>query len=368
MIKAGGKANAKDSCVFEIIAAEFWLRVFTVVDDFFVFFEEASRHLRDNLWRICTENIREINNLGEISWALKCTIQIDRPGGLLKFSQGGFVREILSRFKLEDIKHSETPAFDTGADAKMTPEDFVVNNEDKESLSKLPIKELIGCFWWLAKMTRGDICIATQQASRNQSKPSFKLWRWILKIAAYLAGTQDVGLIYLRDKSAEMRSAFCDASLGDLPNSKSTLGLVYFVWKCLVHWSSASSSRVYLSSCEAEANAIINLRKFDQWVVLFMFYQCGTLHSGLPTYVGEDNTSTIALSSGNGPMKKSKHYSMEWDALVEAISMKELELVYTQTDNQMADMFTKPLGKIKFHKFREQTMGVDKLQGHFERK
>jgi len=31
-------------------------------------------------------------------------------------------------------------------------------------------------------------------------------------------------------------------------------------------------------------------------------------------------------------------------------------------------MFTKPLGKIKFHKFREQTMGVDKLQGHFERK
>ena len=368
MIKAGGKANAKDSCVFEIIAAEFWLRVFTVVDDFFVFFEEASRHLRDNLWRICTENIREINNLGEISWALKCTIQIDRPGGILKFSQGGFVREILSRFKLEDIKHSETPAFDTGSDAKMTPEDFVVTNEDEESLSKLPIKELIGCFWWLAKMTRGDICIATQQASRNQSKPSFKLWRWILKIAAYLAGSQDVGLIYLRDKSAEMRSAFCDASLGDLPNSKSTLGLVYFVWKCLVHWSSASSSRVYLSSCEAEANAIINLRKFDQWVVLFMYYQCGTLHSGLPTFVGEDNTSTIALSSGNGPMKKSKHYSMEWDALVEAISMKELVLVYTQTDNQVADMFTKPLGKMKFHKFREQAMGVDKLQGHFERK
>ena len=164
----------------------------------------------------------------------------------------------MSRFKLEDIKHSETPAFDTGSDAKMTPEDFVVTNEDEESLSKLPIKELIGCFWWLAKMTRGDICIATQQASRCQSKPSFKLWRWILKIAAYLAGTQDVGLIYLRDKSAEMRSAFCDASLGDLPNSKSTLGLVYFVWKCLVHWSSASSSRVYLSSCEAEANAIIN--------------------------------------------------------------------------------------------------------------
>ena len=217
-------------------------------------------------------------------------------------------------------------------------------------------------------MTRGDICLATHQVSRYQSKPSFKLWRQLMRIIAYLAGSQDIGLVYLRNKNAHMREAFSDASLGDLPGSKSTLGLIYFVWRCLVHWASASSSRVYLSSCEAEANALIKLQKFDQWVVLFMFYQCNTLYPGLPTYVGEDNTSTIALTSGNGSIRKSKHYTMEWDALVEAISLKELVLVYTKTDDQLADMWTKPLGRIKFAKFRAATMGTDADQKHFEQK
>ena len=368
MAKAGGKANAKDPCVFEIVAASFWVRVFTVVDDFFVFFEEASRALRNQLWKICTENIREINNLGELSWVLKCTIQIDRPRGLLKFSQGGFVREVLARFKLEEIQHAATPAFEVGDDAKMLPEDLEMRDEDKEALSKLPIREIIGCCWWLVKMTRADICLATQQVSRYQSKPSFKLWRQLMRIIAYLAGSQDVGLIYLRNRGANMREAFSDASLGDLPGSKSTLGLIYFVWRCLVHWASTSSSRVYLSSCEAEANALIKLQKFDQWLVLFMFYQCNTLHPGLPTYVGEDNTSTIALTSGNGSIRKSKHYTMEWDALVEAISLKELVLVYTKTDDQLADMWTKPLGRIKITKFRAATMGTDEDQKHFEQK
>ena len=99
-----------------------------------------------------------------------------------------------------------------------------------------------------------------------------------------------------------------------------------------------------------------------------MFYQCNTLHPGLPTYVGEDNTSTIALTSGNGSIRKSKHYTMEWDALVEAISLKELVLVYTKTDDQLADMWTKPLGRIKITKFRAATMGTDEDQKHFEQK
>ena len=111
----------------------------------------------------------------------------------------------------------------------MLQEDLEMRDEDKEALSKLPIREIIGCCWWLAKMTRGDICFATQQVSRYQSKPSFKLWRQLMRIVAYLAGSQDVGLVYLRNKNANMREAFSDASLGDLPGSKSTLGLIYFV-------------------------------------------------------------------------------------------------------------------------------------------
>ena len=354
---AGAIANPKDLAVFQVTKESDWVRIFTEVDDFFVFSPKKSRYLRDVLWLTCTQNIREINDLGPLSWVLKCKIHVDHTAGILTMSQGGFAREMIARFGFENIKHADTPAFDKGEDSKMTPEDLVVSPEDLSVIKDLPIRELIGCFWWLVAMTRLDLNLATQQASRYQDKPSMKLWRWLLRMVGYLAKEPDRGLIYRRSSESQRRVTYCDASLGDLPKSKSTLGLAYLISGCSVHWNCSSSSRVCFSSCEAEAHALVKAWKFDQWVKLLLFYMHGVHLDCLPTVVKEDNMSTIALTGEHAPKKRARHYGMEWDAVCEAVQNKEIQLIWTDTNEQWADILTKPLSRAKFEQFRNALMG-----------
>ena len=354
---AGAVANPKDLAVFQLTKGNDWVRTFTEVDDFFVFWPKQSRYLRDVLWNTCTQNIREINDLGPLSWVLKCKIDVNHTTGVLTMSQGGFAREMIARFGFENIKHADTPAFDKGEDSKMTAEDLIVSPENSSAIKDLPIREVIGCLWWLVRMTRLDMNLATQQASRYQDKPSMKLWRWLLRMVGYLAKEPDRGLVFRKSSEAQHRVTYCDASLGDLPDSKSTLGLAYLISGCSVHWNCCSSSRICFSSCEAEAHALVKAWKFDQWVKLLLFYMHGTHLDGLPTVVKEDNMSTIALTSEHAPKKRARHYGMEWDAVCEAVQNKEIQLVWTDTNEQWADILTKPLSKAKFEQFRNALMG-----------
>ena len=77
----------------------------------------------------------------------------------------------------------------------------------------------------------------------------------------------------------------------------------------------------------------------------------------LPTVVKEDNMSTIALTGEHAPKKRARHYGMEWDAVCEAVQNKEIQLMWTDTNEQWADILTKPLSRAKFEQFRNALMG-----------
>jgi len=59
----------------------------------------------------------------------------------------------------------------------MHDEDCPTTPDEQKAIGELPFLELIGCLWWLAQMTRPDIFVALQQASKWAAKPSAKLWR-----------------------------------------------------------------------------------------------------------------------------------------------------------------------------------------------
>ena len=57
----------------------------------------------------------------------------------------------------------------------MTDADLPITTDDKAAIEDLPFLEVIGCLWWLARMTRLDIFVALQRASHWVAKPSMKL-------------------------------------------------------------------------------------------------------------------------------------------------------------------------------------------------
>jgi len=98
------------------------------------------------------------------------------------------------------LQFAPTPALDTGSEAIITEEDLPSTVAQLEEVKGLPFQELIGCLWWLAQM-------ALQKAFHWVSKPSAKLWRWLVRILKYLSGTKEFGIVYQRDPNALPLSA-----------------------------------------------------------------------------------------------------------------------------------------------------------------
>jgi hypothetical protein len=74
-----------------------------------------------------------------------------------------------------------------------------------------------------------------------------------------------------------------------------------------------------------------------------------------------DNMSAIALSKNPVHHGRSKHIDTKYHFLCECIEEGKVEVDHVGTTNQLADIFTKPLGRVRFMELRK-ALGVLELQ------
>ena len=79
-----------------------------------------------------------------------------------------------------------------------------------------------------------------------------------------------------------------------------------------------------------------------------------------PTQFFCDKKSTIALSRNHIFHKRSKHIDTRYHFIRELINNNEISMKFCRSENQFADLFTKPLGKYLFELHRKN-IGVCKL-------
>jgi hypothetical protein len=265
---------------------------------------------------------------------------------------------------MENCHPVPTPAVDSGKEATMSEEDLPVSQEQKDEIKDLPFLELIGCLWWLAQMTRLDIFVALQRASHWVSKPSIKLWRWLVRILKYLAGTTDLGLVYVREsKQQEPLRAYFDASFADNPTMRSTAGWVFLVHGAVVAYDSHTIKRVVTSSTEAECAALTIVGKENTWERRIYGEMMG-LAKLQPTAIYGDNTASLALFE-SGVTKRSRHFDIEWFKNQDLVEMGEMKVSWVATEVNLADFFTKKLARERFQMLRDQLMGSKERQNYF---
>ena len=86
-----------------------------------------------------------------------------------------------------------------------------------------------------------------------------------------------------------------------------------------------------------------------------------------PTKIFVDNKSAIALAKNSVFHDRSKHIDTRYHYIRECVTKKEVQLEYVKTNDQLADIFTKPLKREDFVKLRT-LLGVTKssLRGSVE--
>jgi len=334
--------------------AKSFLIVGTHVDDLFVLFNRAGTELKDQLWSLLNQHLT-IKDLGQATWTLQMGIKRDTTAGVLTLSQEAFTREVLRRFDMSNCKPQPTPAVDTGKEAEMDDTDLPVTDADKKQCEAMPVMELVGCLWWLAQMTRPDIFIALQQASKWTTKPSAKLWRWLVRILKYLAGTAHIGLTFRRDATGPPLLAYYDASFADEHQRKSTAGWVIYFHGSLIGYDAVTIKRGVFSSTEAECNAMTKLGKENVWQRR-LYKQLMGVDELPPTEVYGDNAASILLLD-SGVTKRTRYFDIEWFGVKDMIDAQEMKVQWIAGEDNLADFFTKKLPRERFVRLRNMIMG-----------
>ena len=171
----------------------------------------------------------------------------------------------------------------------------------------------------------------------------------VKRIFRYLKGSDDMCLWYPK-RAGNDPKAYSDADFaGYLVGRKSTSGIAHFLGPCLVSWASKKQNSVALSTTEAEYVSAAACCAQILWIK----QQLVDFHINITCVpILCDNTSTICISKDPVLHSKTKHIHIRHHFLREHVESGEIELVYCPTENQLADILTKPLSRERFEKIR----------------
>ncbi|GJY17288.1 retrovirus-related pol polyprotein from transposon TNT 1-94 [Tanacetum coccineum] len=297
------------------------------VDD--IIFAASTPELCDLFAKIMCSKFK-MSMMGKISFFLGLQIS-QSPRGIF-INQSKYALESLKKYGYESCDPVDTPMVEK---SKL--------DEDKEGKAVDPshYRGMIGTLLYLTA-SRPDLQFAICMCARYQARPTEKHLNAVKRIFRYLKGTVHRGLWYPKDSSFAL-TAFADADhAGCQDTRRSTSGSIQLLGDRLVSWSSKRQKSAAISSTEAEYIALSGCCAQVLWM-RSQLTDYGFGFNKIPMYC--DNKSAIALCCNNVQHSRSKHIDIRFHFIKEHVENGVIELYFVNTEYQLADIFTKALGR-----------------------
>ena len=238
--------------------------------------------------------------------------------------------------------------------AEMAPK---IENATKE-MPSVAYREAIGSLMYLMVMTRPDIAFAVNQVSQCCQNPGPGHWNGVKRILAYLAGTSNHGLLFKKNDEGSL-IGYCDADYaGDADKRRSTTGYIFLLYRGPVSWCSKRQSCTALSTTEAEFVAACEASKEATWL-LRLLQELGIKENG-PVPLMSDNQSAIRVVNNTEFHQRTKHIDVKYNYIRDQQSNGIVDVRYICTNQQLGDIFTKPLPIPRFLMLRDQ-IGINTM-------
>lgn len=206
--------------------------------------------------------------------------------------------------------------------------------------------------------TRPDLAYSVGFLSRNLENPTEEDIVRVKRVFRYIAGTMNMGIIYRSSIDSGILKCFSDADFGGcIATGRSTSGVVITHAGGAISWLSQRQAMVATSTTEAEIVAANEATKEIIWMKR-LFLQI-TILKELPI-LQVDNSAAVRLAQNPEFHRRTKHIAIKHFFIREKINDQELGIQLISTQDQVADIMTKPLSAIRI-KILCDKMGLNQL-------
>lgn len=270
-------------------------------------------------------------------------IEIRKTGDFIALTQKKYCKTILRNVSMENAKPLSTPMVE-----------YSKPTENVISKQLFPYREVVGSLLYITNKTRPDIQFAVNLCSRKLDNPADTDIVNVKRVLRYLIGKEDEGICFENNSDYRKILAFCDSDFaGDPSTRKSTTGYIIYYCGGPISWSSRKQPIVSLSSSEAEYIAAAECTKELMYVKSVIEE---LIDNNISIELNVDNQSAIKMMKNRQFGKRSKHIDVRFHYISEKVNEGLLKVNYCKTDDQIADIFTKPLCKVKFENFKNKIM------------
>lgn len=351
LISLGFKQLISDACLFTIDRNGEQIILAIYVDDIFV----CSKS-QDNIdWLYTALSGCFKVNATPLSTCLGFNITGSASNNSITINKDDYIKLLVDKYQhlIADIPFRDTPL---DPNIKLSRTQCPTSEKEKEKMSQLPFKQLIGALNYLCCTLRADITFATHYLARFMDNPAPLHWQQLLLVLAYLRDHPQSYITYSGNtiKYFEIdgitypmlpNTLYCyvdaDFASTDVDSRKSVTGYAIYFNGGLISWKSGLQKTVSASSTEAEYKAMHEASKEVIWLMNILA-ELGHTHLG-SAYMFEDNTSTIRVSENPVSSSNLKHIDTIYHQVREFISQGKITVYHIPTHQQLADILTKPL-------------------------
>eukprot|EP00981_Chlorochromonas_danica_P001145 scaffold250_cov204-Ochromonas_danica.AAC.1 len=264
-------------------------------------------------------------------------LDIKRDENYIYLTQKDYCEDIVESYVPDHIKAISTPlssysAFDT--------------SQGNES----PIQVQVGKLRYLADRTRSDILVSTGLLGSIAAKPNQTHLLKLQRVLKYLKGTCDTRL-KLGGKEDVKITSFVDSNHNLEGDFKDTFGYAIYLnsRSGAIIIKSKKSTLISTSTAQSEIRAIVEIIKEVNWLLNFLNEL--SINYSLPILIYTD--SQVAIDATAKPINrpKSKHFARDIAFVREAREGGVIELKFVKSEDNVADILTKPLNEVQHRKF-----------------
>lgn len=332
-----------DYSLFVLQKSELQLVVLVYVDDLII---SGNNHEAITQFKSYLNTCFHMKDLGILKYFLG--VEVARSSNGIFLCQRKYALDIIAETGLLGAKPASTP-LEQNHRLGLATGGFITNPDQ--------YRRLVGRLIYLC-FTRPELSYCVHILSQFMQKPREEHWEAALRVVRFLKGSPGQGILLQKDSDLKLYG-WCDSDWAGCPLTRRSLtGWFVLLGQSPISWKTKKQHTVSRSSAEAEYRSMATATCELKWLLGIL--SCLGVDHPQPIQIYCDSQAALHIAKNPVFHERTKHIEVDCHFVRDEIAKGVIQPTHVSTHTQLADIFTKALGRSQFTSFMAK-LGIHNL-------